>query len=85
MQISEAQREKNVKGTKGNKRQMIPACVYGKAATTSAGFAVGDPGRHLSVVHPCHVCAGAVNHIREKLLNGDLVEKLNEPEVRETD
>lgn len=85
MQISEAQREKNVKGTKGNKRQMIPVCTYGKAATISAGFAVGDSGRHLSVVYPCLVCAAAINHILEKLLNGDLVEKLNEPEVRETD
>lgn len=76
VQISEAQRKKNVKCTKGNKWQTIAVCVYGKAAAISAGFAVGMP---------TPVCAAAIHHSPEKLLNVDLVEKLNEPEARETD
>lgn len=67
---------KNVKCTKGNKRQMIPVGVYGKSTAIGAGFAVGMP---------TPVCAAAINHSPEKLPNVDLVEKLNEPEARETD
>lgn len=50
----------NVGGTKGEKckrrrgtqKAKIPGCVDGEAATNSAGFVVGDSGKHLSAAYP---------------------------------